>query len=28
VPDTGELVIKSTGDTFVSVDKTGKLTVK
>jgi tetratricopeptide (TPR) repeat protein len=28
VPETGALVIKSTGDTFVSVDKAGKLSVK
>lgn len=28
VPDTGELVIKSTGETFVSIDKNGKLMVK
>jgi hypothetical protein len=28
VPDTGELVIKSSGETFVSIDKSGKLLVK
>lgn len=28
VPDTGELVIKSSGETFVSIDKNGKLLVK
>ncbi len=28
VPNTGELVIKSSGETFVSVDKNGKLLVK
>ena len=28
VPDTGELVIKSSGETFVSIDKNGKLVVK
>jgi hypothetical protein len=28
VPDTGELIIKSTGETFVSIDKTGKLVAK
>jgi hypothetical protein len=28
VPDTGELVIKSSGETFVSIDKSGKLLIK
>ncbi|HEU5289716.1 MAG TPA: hypothetical protein VFU05_03675 [Cyclobacteriaceae bacterium] len=28
IPDTGELVIKSAGETFVSVDKSGKLLIK
>ncbi|MFZ2904932.1 MAG: hypothetical protein WAZ98_01895 [Cyclobacteriaceae bacterium] len=28
VPDTGELVIKSSGETFVSIDKNGKLLMK
>ena len=28
VPDTGELVIKSAGETFVSIDKSGKLLMK
>lgn len=28
VPDTGELVIKSAGETFVSIDKNGKLLMK
>jgi len=28
VPDSGELVIKSAGETFISVDKNGKLLLK
>lgn len=28
IPDTGELVIKSSGETFVSIDKSGKLLMK